>query len=398
MNSAQRLSARDVAALARAWRGGVSAGQLLLRCGVAAAEASAGPGTVAVPSSAGGREIRAAVDGTPSIDGSRVSVEAMRTVPHHIDGDELSGSHAGGLRLGGNVTRVGCLKATGDMVVEQMVDRAELHAGRTMVIEGRATNSELAAGAGAATLQRIYRPAGDAADLLALVATEYGQVAAVAARAERSASSAEMVRALVERRHAALVGHLDEAVEALRSARRHWPELHSELGEAFDGVVQLLDTGRPSPDEETLHLIERCVAVTRAAVPARRPPDGDLRIDHAEQCTLRTPGSVRISGRGARKCTISAGEDVYATAAGCALVSGSIGVGGVMRATELAGTEEAWLRVEFAEPEPRDDLLRADVINPFVEVNIAGQVLRFDRRQDNVRVGIEGGRVVRRTH
>ena len=69
-----------------------------------------------------------------------------------------------------------------------------------------------------------------------------------------------------------------------------------------------------------------------------------------------------------------------------------------MRATELAGTEEAWLRVEFAEPEPRDDLLRADVINPFVEVNIAGQVLRFDRRQDNVRVGIEGGRVVRPTH
>lgn len=397
MSTAHRLSARDVALLARAWRGGVSAGQLLLRCSPATADASAGPGTVAVSTSDGRTEVRAAVDGTPEIAGSRVSVTTTRTVPRHVDGDELDGSHSGSLRVGGNLTCAGSVRATGDLVVEQMVDRAELHAGRTLMVEARASNSDLAAGAGAAALQRIHRPAGDAAEGLALVADEYGQVAAVAAQTEKAASSTDLVRALVERRHPELGAHVEEVVGVLTEARRGWPELLAELADAFNAVDALLGYGRLPDDQDPLQVIERCAGVGRAAVSGKRPKKGDLRLDYAEQCTLRSAGSVRISGRGARGCTIDAGEDVYAVASGSALLSGSIRLGGVLRAGELGGSEENWLRIEFPEPQPSADLLRADVVNPCVEVSVAGQLLRFDKRQDNVRVGVEGGNVVRET-
>ncbi|MGI9538645.1 MAG: hypothetical protein ACR2N6_00675, partial [Miltoncostaeaceae bacterium] len=225
----------------------------------------------------------------------------------------------------------------------------------------------------------------------------YSQVAAVAERTEKAASATDLLRALIDRRHPGLAAHVDEVVAVLAEARRGWPELLSELGGAFGAVAALLESGCLPSDESPLQTIERCVAVTRAAVPARRPKGGDLRLDYAEQCTLTSAGSVRIYGRGARGCTVETGEDVFATGSGSALISGSIGVGGVLRAVELAGVEESWLRIEFADPQPTAELVRADVVNPFVEVNVAGQVLRFDRRQDNVRIGIEGGRVVRET-
>lgn len=120
---------------------------------------------------------------------------------------------------------------------------------------------------------------------------------------------------------------------------------------------------------------------------------GGLRVGSAHSSAIRARGTLRITGAGASGCDIEVGGDLEA---GGAIRSGRVTVAGALRAGELSGREGAPLRVILTARDDVAEVLRAGLIDAGVEISVAGQELRFDRRQRDVRIAIADGRAVLR--
>ena len=120
---------------------------------------------------------------------------------------------------------------------------------------------------------------------------------------------------------------------------------------------------------------------------------GDMTLAGAHCCAISAGGSLRMLGDGASDCDIQVDGDLMALADGSAIRSGIVRVGGRLWARELSGREGARLRIVLTGA-AGDDLLRADLVRPGVEVVACGELLRFDRRHTDVRIDASAGRAV----
>jgi hypothetical protein len=121
---------------------------------------------------------------------------------------------------------------------------------------------------------------------------------------------------------------------------------------------------------------------------------GDMSLAWAHSCTISATGALRLLGPGASDCDIDVGSDLIAIGSDGAIRSGHIRVGGRLEVHELAGREGAWLRVVMCNRNPTQQLLRAHVVQPGVEIVTCGELLRFDRRHTDLRIAVQDGRAV----
>jgi hypothetical protein len=114
-------------------------------------------------------------------------------------------------------------------------------------------------------------------------------------------------------------------------------------------------------------------------------------VASAHSSAISAGGALHITGAGASDCDIEVEGDLVTDGA---IRSGRVTVAGTLRVGELAGREGACLRVILTATGDADEILCAGVVHAGVEIAVAGQVLRFDRRHTDVRIGIAGGRAV----
>ena len=371
--------------------GGVEAGTLLGTGGTDAA-AHAGDGAVALARAGGLVEIRAARDGAPVLVNGRVVVAHMHAIEGNVDRTLGTRAVRGSLRVGGHVVPGGELGATGALRLEGGADRATLRAGGELHIEGRTTGAVLAGGALTALRRRLHAPLRDvAAELDALIAMVEQVRAAGAGRG--AVDPARVIRLLCAERFDGLADRLEEAHVLLTAAGRTWPGLCGELSAETGAAHRAL--AAPERLSDPLARLSAAAGFVAAAVPPRRPAmESGVRVGMAHACSIRTPGSLRLTGAGATDCDIDVGGDLIAMGRGGAIRGGSARVGGRVRARELSGRSGTGLRIEITDTAGHDDLLCADVVEAGVEVIVRGQPVRFDRRCTDVRIGVGEGRPV----
>ena len=120
---------------------------------------------------------------------------------------------------------------------------------------------------------------------------------------------------------------------------------------------------------------------------------GDMSLVTAHSCDIRAAGSLRFVGAGASDCDIDVDGDLIALGPESAIRSGLLHVGGRLWVRELAGREGARLRVVMG-LRRGEDLVRAAVVQPGVDIVACGELLRFDRLHADVQIAIVDGRAV----
>lgn len=372
---------------------GVDAGALL---GVASPGTDlasvVGPGVVGLALDDGSHELRAARDGAPEQNAGTVGVETTSVHEGHVDATSGDVRRHGSLRVRGSVAPGRTVAATGSVVIEGMADRAELWAGGTLVVEGRATGCDMCSGVAVAAWREAYRPLRDATVALDQMVGEARQIVAASGRRGSPAPLTTVLPALAAGRRALLAEDLERVERALAAARKVWPGLLEQVHAAVQAARSAL-AGQGAAGADPLTTLQATARVLDAATPERRPGGDGMRVASADRCALEVRGSLRFTGRGARECDMTVWDDLYAMAPGSQIVAGVARVGGVVRARELAGREGAWLRVELEDARPAGDLLRAEAVQVGVEVVTRGHIERFDVRRSDVVVSADGGHV-----
>jgi len=372
--------------------GGVEAGTLL-GAGGAAARDLAGEGVLAVERPGGRVELRAARDGVAEAGRDGVRVDPPHRIAGHADAAAGDRDVLGSLLVEGHVTPGRTLRASGSLRVAGQVDRADLHAGGDLVVQGRIGGAAVSAGALQTLRRRLHRPLGEAAAGLDALVAVVGRLRAAAAARGGEVPVARAVAALRADRFAALADGLARADALLGEARRDWPGLSGGLATQVAAARAALE--RPEDTGDPLAALEAAAAFLAAAVPSRRPAgDAGVSLASAHSCTIVAAGSMRITGAGVTDCEISVDGDLLATGGAGLIRSGLVRVGGRVRARELAGRTGARLRLVLEDPRPGEELLRAEVVQAGVDIVAGGEVVRVDRRRAGVRLRVEGGRAV----
>ena len=371
---------------------GVEAGTLL-GGGAHSAADLAGEGAIAIARPGGRVEVRASRDGVPSLAHGGVTVAPQHAMEGNVDRAAGDRAVRGSLRIGGHIAPGRELSATGPIRVEGNIDRSEVRAGGELRVEGRAAGASLVGGSLASLRRQLHVPLAGVAqeiDDLVLVA---GQLLDAAGRRGGAAMPALAIRALCASRFDGLESRLAHGRGLIAAANRSWPGLCAGLAAEVAAAHQAV--ADPEDAHDPLARLTAAAGFLAAAIPPRRPvTEVGVRLPAASRCAIETAGPLRLLGSGASECDISVGGDLIALGAGGAIRGGRARVGGRVRARELSGREGARLRVVIEDVRPSEDVLRADVVNAGVEVVVGSEVLRFDRKRTDVRVGVRGGRPV----
>jgi hypothetical protein len=371
---------------------GVEAGTLL-GAGAHSAADLAGDGAIAIARPGGRVEVRASRDGVPSLVREGVTVAPLHEMEGNVDRAVGDRAVRGSLRIGGHIAPGRELSATGPIRVEGNIDRSEVRAGGELQVEGRAGGASLVGGSLASLRRQLHVPLAGVAqeiDDLVLVA---GQLLDAATRRGGTVMPAPAIRALCAARFDGLEPRLAHGRRLLATAHRSWPGLCAGL--AAEVIAAHQAVADPEHAHDPLVRLAAAAGFLAAAIPARRPvTEVGVRLLAANRCAIETAGPLRLLGSGATECDINVGGDLIVMGSGGAIRGGQARVGGRVRARELSGREGARLRVVIEDTRPSDDVLRADVVNAGVEVVVGAEVVRFDRKRTDVRIGVRGGRPV----
>jgi hypothetical protein len=351
-----------------------------------------GAGAIAVTRPGGRVEVRAACDGVPSLAADGVTVTRLHELEGNVDRAVGDRAVRGSLRIGGHIAPGREMSATGPVRVEGNIDRSEVRAGGELHIEGRAAGASLVGGSLSALRRQLHAPLGGVAEEIDALLEMAGLL--LSAESWRGLPSpTRVIRVLCAERFDTLESRLALGQSLIASARRSWPGLCGDLATQVAAAHRAVAT--PEESDDPLAQLNTAAAFLAAAIPPRRATtDVGIRVGSAQGCSLETAGPLRLTAAGVSDCEINVGGDLIAMGPGGVVRGGAARVGGRVRVRELAGREGSRLRVVIEDTRPSEDVLRADVVNAGVEIAVGGEVVRFERRRTDVRVGVSGGRPV----
>lgn len=168
-------------------------------------------------------------------------------------------------------------------------------------------------------------------------------------------------------------------------------EVSGDLGPAHD-LRYAKDIVIHGAVDRSLVLAGGALAIEGRAGGSTLTAGTDMTLLRAHSCEITAAGTLWILGSGATDCDIDVAGDLIGAGPQSAIRSGLVQVGGRLQVGELAGREGARLRVVMTGARATEELVAADVVHPGVEIVACGELLRFDRRHDAVRISVHDGR------
>jgi hypothetical protein len=349
----------------------------------------AGPGARLVETGEGILEVRAAVDGRPTVRGAVVGVEEQIALSGHV------GVETGDVRVHGMLAIGGCVEegrtvwASRDITVGGEVERATVLAGGALAVRGACMHSQLRAGGPLAVYSRALTALHDGHEQLAALAAMTRQLVEASAAAGREAPVGKVTFTVLQTRFPGLPARVRAAREVLASHDR--AEIDEALLGAFEAAFRLTD-GLGAHSVPSLDALERIAGALAAQARLMRTAltqPASVEVPYLQGCRVETSGPLVITGKGAFNCEIHVGGDLRCEGQGATLRGGVCHVGGDVRVNELGAPGGSKVTIELAGRTSTPDRLTAAVVHEGVHVVCNGVHIAFDARRVNLSVGVD---------